>query len=449
MGLAALLFYGVGDILGAGIYGLVGKWAGVMGNAIWIAFLGSMVGAVLTGLSYASLGSRYPKAGGAAYVAERAFAWPFLSYAVGLAVVSSGLTSMAAQSHAFSGYVAGLAGLLPPESGSAPGAADVMREAGSFMWAAIIVSFVVVLTVINLWGIRYSSRFNILATSIEVMGLVIVVAVGLRFWGGVDYFEVPRAAAGADSEAASALSAGLILQGAALTFYAFLGFEDMINVSEEVKDPRRNLPLALCSALAIATVVYIAVSITAVSVIPHQQLSQSGQPLVDVVRTAAPWFPTQVYSIIALFAIANTALLNYIMGSRVIYGMAGQALLPRVLGVLHARRRTPHFAILALMVVVLVLALSGDIKDLAAATSVLLLLVFIAVNAALLVLQRRPGEPRGAFEVPAIVPIGGIIACVAMLSRAGFAAWKIAGVLAAGISLLYAVLRLGIRSARN
>jgi basic amino acid/polyamine antiporter, APA family len=440
MGLAALLFYGVGDILGAGIYGLLGKWAGVMGNAIWIAFLASMVGAVLTGLSYASLGSRYPRAGGAAYVTERAFGFPFLSYAVGLAVVASGLTSMAAQAHAFSGYFAGLAGLLPPGTGAAPGAEQVMREAGAVTWAIFIVSFVAVLTFINLWGIRQSSRFNIVATSIEVTGLLIVVAVGLRFWGSVDYFEVPRAA-DVDAEAATALSLSLILQGAALTFYAFLGFEDLINVSEEVKNPRRNFPLALCLALAIAAVVYIPVSITAVSVMPHQQLSQSGQPLVDVVRGAAPWFPTRVYSIIALFAIANTALLNYVMGSRVVYGMAGQALVPRFLGQLHPQRRTPHYAILALMVIVLALALSGDIKDLAAATSLLLLLVFVAVNAALLVLKRRSAEPRGAFEIPAAVPIGGIIACLAMLSRAGWAAWKIAGVLAAGIALLYFVLR--------
>ena len=233
----------------------------------------------------------------------------------------------------------------------------------------------------------------------------------------------------------------LVLQGAVLTFYSFIGFEDMLNVTEEVKSPRRNFPIAVLLALGITAVIYVAVSVTAISVVAYGDLAASGQPLVEVVKRAAPRFPTRVFSFIALFAITNTALLNYIMGSRVIYGMARQGLVPRWLGTVHATRRTPHYAILLLMVIVIALAFAGDIRQLASATSVLLLAVFIIVQVALLVLKRRPGEAPGAFEVPSVVPIGGILVCAAMLWHADPAAWAIAACLITGIAALYVIAR--------
>jgi len=447
MGLGALIVYGVGDMLGAGIYGLIGKWAGTMGNAIWIAFLASMVAALLTGLSYASLGSRYPRAAGAAYITHRAFVRPMLSYVVGLAVVASGLTSMATQSRAFSGYFVGLLGQRPP--GPAPAAvasAPMLPEASLVIYIGLILAFILTLTFINFWGIREATWLNILCTCVEAAGLLIVVAVGFRYWGSINYFEVPAAPpgqpeSGGVSGLAGTLTVALVLQGAVLTFYSFIGFEDMINVTEEVKDPRRNFPIAVMAALGITAVVYTAVSITAVSVIHYSELKASGQPLVDVVMRAAPGFPKEMFSLISLFAITNTALLNYIMGSRVVYGMAQQGFVPRVLGTVHPARRTPHYAILCLMVIVTVLALGGDIRQLASATSVLLLCVFIIVNAALIVLKRRPGEPPGAFEVPTAVPVGGILVCAAMLRHADPTAWKIAAGLLAGIAVLYFMAR--------
>jgi len=242
------------------------------------------------------------------------------------------------------------------------------------------------------------------------------------------------------------LTSALILQGAILTFYSFVGFEDMINVSEEVKNPRRNFPIAVMLALAITTVIYMAVSITAVSVVPYAELGKSTQPLVDVVQRAAPGFPKEIFSLIALFAITNTALLNYIMGSRLIYGMARQGFVPRFLGAIHPARRTPHYAILVLMVIVIVLALTGDIKQLASATSALLLAVFIVVNASLIMLHRRPDEPKGAFEIPSIIPFGGILACAAILWSVKPEPDKIdprliAAILLAGIGVLYFIAR--------
>lgn len=436
MGLGALIIYGVGDMLGSGVYALIGKAAGTMGNAIWVAFLVAMLAALFTGLSYASLGSRYPRAGGVAYISQRAFRMPFLSYVLGLAVVASGLTSFAVQSRTFAGY---LEGLLHGES-----------VASTATPLYFIIGFIAILTLINFIGMRESTWLNALCTGIEVFGLAIVIIVGFRYWGNINLLEVPPAKDASTSN--TGLSLTLMLQGAVLTFYSFIGFEDMLNVSEEVKEPERNFPLGVLGALAITTVIYIAIAITAVSVLPWQQLAESKQPLVDVVKTAAPAFPSWLFSLIALFAIANTGLLNFIMGSRLIYGMARQGFVPQFLGAIHPQRRTPHYAIVFLAAIVLVLALSADVRQLASATSTLLLTVFIIVNLALFVLQSRPSEPKGRFEIPKFVPILGMIVCAAILSQVTPSTDEavpvylrdprlIAGALLAGIVLLYLIAR--------
>jgi amino acid transporter len=422
MGLASLVLYGVGDMLGAGIYALIGKVAGVMGNAIWLAFLASMCAALLTGLSYASLGSRYPRAAGVAFVAQRAFGRPFLSHLIGFSAVASALTSMGAGARAFAGYGLGMLGHAQP---------------GTLAVVGVAVVFLVFLALVTIRGMRESLWVNALCTALEAFGLLLIIAVGLRFWGGVDYLETPPSAAGMPSS----LGFTLVLQGAVLTFYSFIGFDDMINVTEEVKDPRRTFPLGVLLALGITTVIYIAVSITAVSVVPAAELNRSGQPLVEVVRRAAPWFPPAAFSLIALFAIMNTALLNFIMSSRLLYGLARQGLAPRALGRIHPTRRTPHVAILALLGVVVVLAASGDVSRLASATSALLLMAFIGVNVALLVLQRRPGEPQGSFEVPAFVPAAGAIVCAVILCHVQLPALLTALALLTFIGVMYWLVR--------
>jgi basic amino acid/polyamine antiporter, APA family len=215
----------------------------------------------------------------------------------------------------------------------------------------------------------------------------------------------------------------------------------MINVTEEVKDPERNFPIAILAALAITTVIYISVAVTAVSVVPHAELAVSEQPLVEVVRRAAPSFPTLIFSVVAMFAIANTGLLNLITGSRLVYGLAKQGLVPRVLGKVHPRRRTPHIAIFVLMIIVFVLARFGNLKELAQATSILLLAVFVVVNASLIALKFRKDEPKGRFEVPMFVPIAGMIVCSVILLHAEFKSLKTALIIFAGIAALYLVMR--------
>jgi amino acid transporter len=265
---------------------------------------------------------------------------------------------------------------------------------------------------------------NVLCTAIEVGGLVFVIAVGLGYWGSVNYLETPPAAA---MEAAAAnpqdlpargLDLWLVMSGAVLTFFAFVGFEDMLNVAEEVKDPSRTMPWGIVLALGITTLLYLATSITAVSVVHYRDLGDAprGAPLAQVTDQAAPWLPGWVFEGVTLFAAANSVLINYIMGSRMLYGMSRQGLLPAVLGRVHAARRTPHVAILTLLAIVIVLALVGEITELASATSLLLLMVFCVVNSALVVLKYREGEERGAFEVPAIVPILGVLCCGGLIA---------------------------------
>lgn len=391
IGLVGLIVYGVGDMVGAGIYGTTGVAAGVMGNAVWMGFLGSMIAAMLTGLSYASIASRYPRAAGAAYVVQRAFGVPYVSYVVGLAVVASGLTSIATGSRVF-------AGVIGPWFGG-----------GNVILLAL--AYLVALSLINFRGIKESLWFNVVCTLVEVGGLIFVIVVGSRFWGSVDYFETPAGPRG------EGLTAALVLSGAVLTFYAFVGFEDLLNLSEETKNPSRNMPLGIVGALVGVALLYIAVSVTAVSVVPFRDLGDvsKGAPLTQLIDRAAPWVPGWIFTAITLFAVANTGLMNNIMGSRLLYGMARQGLLPVLLGRVHAGRRTPHVAIGALFVVIAALILSGDIAQLASATSLLLLTCFFIVNVALIVLQRRPGEARGGFEVPTIIPALGAIICLGLI----------------------------------
>ncbi|HVK61047.1 MAG TPA: APC family permease [Bdellovibrionales bacterium] len=417
IGLIALTLYGVGDILGAGVYGLVGKAAGQMGNAVWLAFLASMIAAGLTGLSYASLGSRYPKAGGASYITHKAYGKAWLAYGVGLAVLASGLTSMATGTRVFSGYFQGLVG-------------------GNIPLPLIMLGFAGVLAFIVFWGIRESMWANIVCTVIELSGLLLVVVVGYSFIGSVDLLDTTTAAIPNEGIAPS-----LILSGAVLTFFSFVGFEDILNVSEEVKNPQHTLPRGLLLAVGISSVIYMLISIIAVSVIPASDLAASKEPLVDVVRKAAPWFPTSIYSIIAMFAVSNTALLNFIMGSRLVYGMANQGLLPKSLGKVHQKRHTPHIAAGAIFVILLVLAFSGDISSLAKATSVLLLLCFMLVNAALVILKHRKSEPKGAFEVPTFVPVLGAMVCACMVVYAQGPELTTAGIILGSIAVLYFVIR--------
>lgn len=391
IGLWQMMLYGAGSMLGAGIYGLLGVVASEMGSAIWLAFALSMVAAGLTGLSYASLGSRYPRAGGAAYITHRAYRRTLLTHVVGLSVACSGFTSIAAGARVVGQNLQA----LPLFSGLAPG--------------TLAFIYLVFVGILVYRGIRESIWANVVFTLVEAAGLVFVVAVCMRFWGSANLLEFPSAPG-----TESGLPLVFLINGIVLTFYSFLGFEDAINVAEELKNPRRDMPLGLVLALALTVLLYMGVSVSAVSVMPWQELAQADAPLAAVVERAAPWVPAGMFIAITIFAVANTGLINYVTASRLLYGMARDGQLPQALAKIHPERRTPHVAVALIFAVIFLLILSGDISQLASATVLLLLLVFSAVNAALVILKLRPGEPEGAFELPIAVPALGAVVCIVM-----------------------------------
>ncbi len=213
-----LTLYGLGSMLGSGIYGLIGQAAGQVGNVVWASFLVAMVAALLTALSYASLGSRYPRAGGAAFVTQKAYGMPLLSFVVGLAVICSGLAFIATQAQVFA---RNLVVLLGPASLPA--------------WA-IGAGFLLFMTALVLRGIRESMWVNVAFTLVEAAGLLLVIAVGVPYWGSVDLLEMPNLPGG---DAATLL----VMHGAVLTFFAFIGLEDTVSVAEECRDPQRTIPI--------------------------------------------------------------------------------------------------------------------------------------------------------------------------------------------------------------
>ncbi|MGD8317282.1 MAG: amino acid permease [Myxococcales bacterium] len=390
LGLVALVFYGVGDILGAGIYALVGKVAGVAGPASWVAFGVALLVAGLTAMTYAELGGRFPKSAGESFFTEQAFGRPGLSLVVGWVVLCSGVLSLATVSVAFGGYMTGLFPGLSPH--------------------VTIVGILLLLAAINYRGMRESSATNIVMTMVELTGLLIVIVAGSFFLE-----RTPEQSVAATLEASAEIGWMPIARGAALAFFAFIGFEDMVNVAEEVRDPERNMPRAILTALAVTGLVYLLVVLVATSVMGPPELAHSEAPLLAVVRRSTDLIPDRAFTLIALFAVANTGLLNFIMGSRLIYGMSRQGLLPPSFARVHPIRRTPHVAIVTVLVVALVLALSGTLTYLAGTTSLLLLVVFSTLHVSLMIIKRRDAEAPRTFCAPKTVPLLGALSCVALM----------------------------------
>jgi amino acid transporter len=242
-----------------------------------------------------------------------------------------------------------------------------------------------------------------------------------------------------------AVGAGAVLAGAIIAFFAFIGFEDMINVAEETRDPERTVPLGLILAMAAAAVLYISVAVTAVSVVPWKELGAAPGPITAVMERAAPTLPPVLFIAITMFAVANTALVNYVTASRLVYGMARQGLLPHRLGDVHAARRILHLAVASLFLVLAPLALLGTITELAAATVLLLLFVFMVVNGALFILKGRDGERRGRFEIPRAIPAFGALTCLILIVvRVATGDWRapaLAGALLLGAFALHLLIQ--------
>ncbi len=438
MGPGLLLLFIVGDILGAGVYAVTGKLAGQVGGVAWLPFLVAFAVATLTAFSYLELVCKYPQAAGAALYAHKAFKIHFVTFLVAFAVVCSGITSASTSS-----------GLLASNLllGLHEGIEAVPTGEGATLVVALL--FMVLLAAINLRGVGESVKFNVVLTIIEMAALAIVIVIGFVAIGGGDA-DLSRITVFENPDQKGLFAAVTI--ATAIAFFSMVGFEDSVNMVEETKDPERIFPRMMLTGLGIAVLIYMLVAISVVAVIPAGQIAEPRNPeagiLLDVVRIGAPGLPIdKIFPFMTVFAVANTALINMLMASRLIYGMAHQGVLPRALGQVLPKRRSPWAAIvfttvlaLGLIIVVRLQAENSVVAALAGTTALLLLTVFAVVNVAVLVLRREPGR-EGGFKAPTVVPVLGAVACVYLLGpwarlEADLVQYKIAG----GLLLLGIVL---------
>jgi APA family basic amino acid/polyamine antiporter len=410
-----LFLFILGDVLGAGIYALMGVLAEDVGGALWAPLGLALLLALLTAGSYAELVTKYPKAGGAAIFAERAFKVPIVSFLVGFSMLAAGVVSAAGLSLAFAGdYLATFI--------------DVPTVPAAIVFLALV-------GLLNARGIRESLGSNVVMTIIEVSGLVIVIVVVAVMLGGGGG-DVSRVGA-FPVDANPALAT---LGAAIVAYYSFVGFETSANVAEEVRDPSKVYPKALFGALATAGVVYILVGLASSIALPADKLSESSGPLLSVVAASGVGIPEWIFSLIALVAVANGALLTMIMSSRVTFGMAEQGLLPASLGKVLAKRRTPWVAIVVTTVVAMVLTTIGDLSILAETVVLLLLFVFISTNIAVLVLRKDTVEHKH-FRVWTAVPVLGVLSCILLLTQQSAQVWLFGAILLAVGGVLYAAAR--------
>ncbi|HYE34497.1 APC family permease [Methylocaldum sp.] len=385
-----LFFFVIGDVIGTGIYALIGSVAGQIGGALWLPFLLAFGVAFLTAFSYLELVGKYPRAAGAALYTQRAFRIPFLTFLVAFAVMCSGIASAAAAARAFGATY--LQPFVP---------CPVMPVA---------VGFLIALGLINFRGVAESVKANAVLTGVELLGLLIIIAIGV-YAVGSGQGEPSRLLEIRTADQSLLLS---ITAATSLAFFAMVGFEDSVNMAEECLDPARIFPRSLLSGLAVAALIYGLVALTASLLVPAEELSAArSDALLKVVAIGAPAFPLKVFAGIGLLAVINSALINMLMASRLLYGMANERILPPVFGAVHPSRRTPWVSILFTTVIavgLLVAAGEDGVRKLGGTTALLLLCIFTGVNIACLVLRREKVE-HTHFRAPTAAPVLGALFC--------------------------------------
>lgn len=386
-----LTLYGIGNIVGAGVYVLVGKIAEPAGYLAVLAFIVAALVAFCAALSYAELAARFPVSAGVAVYLHEAFKARRLSTIVGLMLVGAGIVSSATLLKGFSGYFYQLTGVAP--------------------WISTVAA-AVILVVVMLRGIKESIGVAALLTVIEVGGLVLLV-------GSILIFQ-PEALTGFSAGFTESLGgfsmasfAGLI-SAAFIAFYAFVGFEDMVNIAEEVKHPQKAFPRAILTSLAVVTVLYILVTIVALGVVSPSVLGESSAPLADVFTKATGSEATIIIAI-SLLATLNGVLVNIVMGSRFLYGMGRRGWIPAWFSKV-SKRHIPARGTLLVGGVALIAALLLPIEALAQTTSLLLLCVFFAANVSLIVVRRRTRYGADTLKIsPTFMPWAGAVASLALL----------------------------------
>jgi amino acid transporter len=386
--LPLLVFYGLGNIFGAGIYVLIGKMAGIAGVYVPISFAVACVVVLFTALSYAELSARYPLSAGEAVYINEGFHKPWLSTAVGLMIAFAGLLSSATILHGFYGYLSSMIHL--PES-------------------VTTLMLIVMLVTIAIWGIKQSMLFAFVLTLAEVFGLGMVIYAGLVHIE-IDQIHITSLIPPLEFSALHA-----IMLGAFLAFYAFVGFEDMVNIAEEVKEPTKTMPKAILITLVTVTFVYIAVAFVSIFLVPVEVLAQSSAPLSDVYKSATG-SDTTILSMIALVAVINGALVQIIMVSRIFYGMSCQGWLPKFLSNVNVKTRTPIASILVTGGLVFSLVTFFDLVTLAQFSSFFIFIVFTLVNFSLILIKRKEPNLEGVKVYPIVIPVMAIFLNLTLLT---------------------------------
>lgn len=364
LGLPMLTFYGLGMILGAGIYSIIGAVAGVSGETLWLSFAIAAFCALLTAFSYAELSTMFPKAGAEYIYLTHAFQRPWLAGTAGIAMAFSGAATAATVAIAFSGY---LEKFIPVPNLLTSGAV------------------VILFTLVALVGVSASGWVNIVFTLIEVGGLVILIYLGFTSERFGDHL--------------SALPHQGTFAGAALVIFSYFGFENIVTLAEESKKPERHLPKAILISLAVSTALYLAVSVAAVALIPPEELAKSNAALMTAAESSSRDL-AKVLGGIALFSTANTALISLVGASRILYGMGDAKILPSVLAQTLKRRKTPWVSTLVILIATLLLIPLGTVETVASVSSLATMLVFLFVNIAVIRLRYSDSERKRPFRSP-------------------------------------------------
>ncbi|MEW6035961.1 MAG: amino acid permease [Candidatus Micrarchaeota archaeon] len=420
LGLVSTTLYGIGVILGAGIYALISVGAGLAGNMLWLAFVISAFIAVFSAFSYAELSSMFPREAAEYNYTRKAFGWERLSFLVGWVLAAGTVIAASTVALGFGGYFSSLTGIEPK---------------------AAALGLICVMTLLNYLGIKESASFNNIATSLEMLGLLIVIAAA--------FFVPPQVEA--DLLQLPPEGFGGIMAAVSVIFFAYIGFENIANLAEEVKDSRRTLPKALILALGISTLLYIMVAVAAVRELGWEALSESKAPLTLVVSRAMGQY-AGLLSYIALFATANTVLMFLIVPSRILYGMSSGGSLPMPLSAI-GTRGTPYLSVALVGLAAALMAYAADIKTVAQLTDMGVFIAYIAVNASLIALAGS-GLKRGFLSprvagVPLLAWLG-VLASLGMLLF--FPPWlwlAEAGIVGLGLALYYLTKRVPVPAGRK
>lgn len=368
MGLFQLTMYGTGLILGAGIYVLIGEAAGFAGDSVWIAFVMGSIVALFAGFSYAELSSMFPRAAAEYIFIKNAFKNNFFAFLIGWLTAITSIITAATVALGFGGYFA------------------------EFVDIPIIISAIgllVILSIVNFIGIRESAWTNTIFTIIEASGLILIIVIGFTFANPepVNYIESPTGFSG-------------IVIAFVLIFFAFIGFEDMANVAEEVKKPKKTLPRAIILSVIIAGILYVLVSLAVVRVVNWEELATSSAPIALVAERGLGSEAHILLSSIALFAITNTVLITLVAGSRIFYGMAKEKVFPSILEKVHFKTKTPWIAVIIILVISVIFTLVGDIVIIANITVFAIVITFATVNLAVIALRYTEPDVERKFKVP-------------------------------------------------